>query len=222
MQIFAYFARQTNTFLEKNHMKKYYKIYHYSSNSDLDFIDPSFYGTGVTQGAECKRGKTGLEKSYFYIFDKPETCVASNSSRYEIYLPYTWKKLIYDRSVDPLELYQKVKTEITNQTHRCPYEYELKDGVEKLIKDLGYKGWTCSAHPQLAHVIMLFYPLSTKKPEKNYIVYDWSDKVLEKNLTPSDKATNKELFLFFQTPLTVNEQLKNLKLENLKLTTLRC
>src|SRR5690349_15120443 len=91
---------------------RYFKIYHYSKNNKpLEYIDPACYGTGVTGRSECKYGKQGLDKSYFYTKDEPENCVRSSAIRYEIYLPYEWKKKIYDIGFDcgPDSFFEKAK-----------------------------------------------------------------------------------------------------------------
>lgn len=159
-------------------MKDYIKIYHYSSAPDLREIDPAYYGEGVTRGAECKYGKAGLNKSYFYIEDRPEVVVASGARRYEIYMPAAWRKLIYDRTQDPLNLYQAVIDEVRLREGRNPYQYELKDGVEAKIKEHGFVGWRVSAS-ELPHVVVLFEKLSTKRPSGEYRAFDWNGNQLE-------------------------------------------
>ena len=81
--------------------RKYIKIYHYSPRHlndavELTDIDPSHYGTGISKNSECKHGKKGLNKSFFYTIDDPQECIDSTYIRYEIYLPYEWKGKIYD------------------------------------------------------------------------------------------------------------------------------
>lgn len=159
-------------------MQTYIKLYHYSSAANLTYIDPAHYGEGVTRGAECKYAKTGLNKAYFYNEDKPEVMVESASTRYEIYMPADWKDNIYDRSKDPLGLYQQVIAESWEINNRNPYPYELKDGVELKIKELGYKGWRVS-DSALPHVVVLFEKLSTQKPVGRYQVLDWAGNKLE-------------------------------------------
>lgn len=159
-------------------MQTYIKLYHYSPSANLKYIDPAHYGEGVTRGAECKYAKTGLNKAYFYNEDKPEVMVESASTRYEIYMPAGWKAKIYDRSQDPLGLYQQVIAESWEKYYRNPYPYELKDGVELKIKELGYKGWRVS-NSALPHVVVLFEKLSTQKPHGQYRVYDWAGNQLE-------------------------------------------
>lgn len=63
-------------------MKSFILLYHYSSDRALVSVDPAYYGTGVTRGSECKRGKNGLNKSYFYTEDRPEVVVRSGTTRY--------------------------------------------------------------------------------------------------------------------------------------------
>lgn len=162
---------------------KYIQLYHYSSSSNLDFIDPQFYGTGAARGSECKRGKTGLNKIYFYTENKPEPCVQS-LHLYKIYFPYEWKSLVYDRSVDPLNLYDLIKSDIKSREKRDAYEYELKDAVEQKIFDLGFKGWRSSASPQLPHVVVLFEKISTTKPAGNLLVSHWADEIPVEELNP--------------------------------------
>lgn len=159
---------------------KFIKLYHYSSSPNLEFVDPVFYGTGAARGSECKHGKTGLNKSYFYTENKPEPCVKS-LHLYEIYIPYEWKSLIYDRSIDPLSLYETVKSEIKMREKREPYEYELKDSVEKRIFDLGFKGWRSSASPQLSHAIILFEKVSTAKPSGHYVFTHLDEELTNEN-----------------------------------------
>lgn len=169
-------------------MQTYIKLYHYSPSANLKYIDPAHYGEGVTLGAECKFAKTGLNKAYFYNEDKPEMVVASGSTRYEIYMPADWKDKIYDRSSDPLHLYKQVIYESWEKYQRNPYPYELRDGVEQKIKDLGYKGWRVSGSA-LPHVVVLFEQLSTQKPVGRYQVLDWAGNKLEAvSVNPSDNG----------------------------------
>lgn len=122
----------------------YYKIYHYSRVPDLKFIDPSYYGSGVTKGAECKYGKTGLEKSYYYTQDKPEYVVQSATTRYEIYLPYDWKEKIYDPGTDD-SLYREARKQLEQEKQNDPYSsyvypYEVNERTERLIKKKAIEG----------------------------------------------------------------------------------
>jgi hypothetical protein len=198
--------------LEDITMKKYYKIYHYSHTPNIKEIDPNYYGTAVTRGAECKYGKTGLNKSYYYTEDKPESVVASGFTyRYEIYLPYKWKNLIYDIGSDDLNIYSTVKNNLLLRYHRPPYEYELKEGIEQEIQKLGYKGWKNEQHPQLPHVVLLFYKLSTEKPKDNYIAYDWKENKIEKTEKPQSST------LFFNINSNVNSVNKNIIHESKKI-----
>ena len=172
---------------------KYFKIYHYSSpyNPRFEYIDPKYYGQGVTRGSECKYGKTGLNKSYFYTKDDPETCVSSNAIRYEIYLPYKWKEKIYDIGGDG-SLYKEAKRQL-EEAKNFPYiiitDAEIWQRLELLIKENGYIGWTNSLS-QLPHVIVLFEKIATKKPAGEYIAYDWSGNILESTVNTRLKTTS--------------------------------
>lgn len=157
-------------------MNKYIVIYHYSPNANLEIIDPAYYGSCATRGAECKRGKNGLDKSYYYTEDKPESCVRGNNTRYEIYLPDDWKMLIYNIGEDPENLVEQAKVELL-QEKNFVYPQELKDRVELLIIGKGYKGFYNPTFTSLPHVLCLYYPLSTHKPEGEYTVAPWNDKL---------------------------------------------
>lgn len=100
------------------------------------------------------------------------------TTRYVIYMPYEWKDLIYDRYEDPRDLYGQVAAEIQQSCHRSPYPYELQDGVEEKIKELGYKGWRVS-NSVLPHVLVLFDALPTAKPLCDHDVYDWNGSLLD-------------------------------------------
>lgn len=161
-------------------MQTYYKIYHYTKETnELDYIDPAFYGTSISRYSECKRGKIGLNKSFFYTCDEPETCVASGAKRYEIYLPFEWKPRIYDRGTDCNDYYQQVKFEILERGE-FPYERSLLDGIEEKIKEEGYVGW-CNTASTLPHAIVLFEKISTQKPKNFYKILDWSERMIEYN-----------------------------------------
>lgn len=159
-------------------MLRYIKIYHYSSVKNLSCIDPMYYGSGAASGSECKYGKTGENKSYFYTTNRPETILRHNH-HYEIYLPYAWKDLIYDLSEDKLNIYDEVKNELIKNLAREPFEYELKGNVEKRIKDKGFKGWQAKHFLPLPNVIMLFYPIPTSAPVHSCKIYDWSGVLIE-------------------------------------------
>ena len=161
-------------------MSKYCKIYHYGAEN-LQVIDPVHYGTGVTQWAECRHKKTGLDKIYFYIKDKPEISVSTRATRYEVYLPSDWKEAIYDLATDVNNFYSLAEQEIKKQAQRNAYGYEVRDYVEKLIYDNGFKGFiNTSLRNPLPHAIVLFYELSTAKPAPPYVAYDWSGNIIEK------------------------------------------
>ena len=157
---------------------KYIKLFHYSSHSNLNSIDPSHYGSGAARGAECKYGKTGLNKAYFYIENNPEPCVRMGHC-YEAYIPHEWKSLIYDRSLDPENFYEQVKADILALHRRPAYEYEIRDGIERKIFEAGFKGWRSSTSPQLPHALILFVSVSTHKPAGTYTVYNWNDIEIE-------------------------------------------
>lgn len=160
-------------------MKTFYKIYHYSNKNNLEKLETKFYGTGITQGAECKRGKSGIDKIYFYTADQPETIVKSGAFRYEIYLPFEWKNLIYRLDLDPENLFQEAKDLLKAKREYC-YDYRLWEEVEKLIFSKGYKGWSNPQHTQLPHVIVLFESISAKSPQGiSYQVLDWNENFLE-------------------------------------------
>lgn len=139
-------------------MTDYYKIYHYSRESDLKNIDPHFFGSGVLYGA-FKRGAQGLNKSYYFIdpaqqlpnpLDRPY--------RYEVYLPCEWK--IYDLDKDPEKFYDDVLDKIKKE-QLYPYDWLVAEKIEQLLLDKGYKG---RLHAQ-GIALALFHPLSTKKPK---------------------------------------------------------
>jgi len=172
-------------------MTIYYKIYHYSSQENLSSIDPKYYGKGVARGAECKYAKTGLDKTYFYVVDEPESKVSSGAKRYEIYLPGDWKNLIYDIGNDSKEFRQDCKNKI-KQENKCPYDYLVWEYYEAKIKNEDYKGW-CNSNSPLPHVITLFYPITTHKPAEASTIHDWNGNILEviSPLSPCSLNSNK-------------------------------
>lgn len=168
--------------------RKYYKIFHYSHYENLQNIDPTYYGTGVAAYSECRRGKVGRNKSYFYVNDKPESCVQSGSVRYEIYLPCEYKQKIYDRGTDPLNLWDKIEETISEKKlpiiHCRATHFEICEEIENEIFSLNYKGWM-NTNSQLPHSIMLFEKISTAKPDGPALVYNWQDMLIESLPEPS-------------------------------------
>lgn len=158
---------------------RYYKIFHYSVAHSLSIIDPEFSGSGVDLR---KRGNPGLNKSFYYIENKPEPCVYRNglSHCYEIYMPYEWRALIYDLGTDSLNLANQVRIEFESRHNRLPYEAEWMRLQQQFIKDLGYKG-IINSMSSLSHAIALFYALPTEKPKGNDVIYDWNNTVIEDN-----------------------------------------
>lgn len=152
----------------------YIKLFHYSTYPNLTQIDPAYFGTGVTRGSECKQGKSGLDKSYFYIQDKPEVCVKSKN-RYELYMPADWVDLIYDIGTDSLHLREYCIEQYRAKHHVDPYSHVLWEEMEKLIHQLGYKGWRNSQFTQLPHCLVLFHTLSTSVPHDLENSYLWDD-----------------------------------------------
>jgi hypothetical protein len=167
-------------------MQHYYKIFHYSSISNLKNIDPNFYGTSYLN---TKAREGGLNKSYFYTEDKPENCIKS-INRYELYLPANWKDLIYDLGKDANNLYGRVTKEIEAQYHRPPYQDEVKKFFENFLFQNGYKGFI-NTLSTLPHVLVLFHPLVTEKPKsQEYYCYDWNGKLIEKNTIALSTTSN--------------------------------
>lgn len=174
---------------------KFIKLYHYSNTANLKFLDPAFYGSGVTRTSECRHGLSGLPKVYFYNQDQPESCVSSGSRQvYEVYFPYEWKSLIYDTSKDKLGLYDFSKAKLIAAHQRHPYEYELKEAFELAIKDAGFKGWHCSDFAPLPHALVLFDKISTQKPRVSYEAYDWDDNLIEIFQAPTLSTSPDSLF----------------------------
>lgn len=158
-------------------MRSYYKVFHYSSQVNLSIIDPRYYGSGLQR---TKDREGGLNKSYFYTTDHPESCIASRATRYEVYLPCNWKNLIYDFGANQLDIYEKALSEFKKQYKREPYEYEIKEYVEKYLSQLGYVGFENTQCSQLANVLVLFVPITTKTPESPRLVCNWSGEIVEK------------------------------------------
>jgi hypothetical protein len=163
---------------------RYYKIYHYSGVSDpLSVIDPDYCGTGV-DFKRWRKSKSGINKSFFYVKNDPEECTRHRPC-YEIYLPCEWKTLIYDIGTDALNLYAQacsdIEAECRAKYKRESYKAERDYKFQQNIFDLGYKGLTNSYISMFTHVIALFYPLPTAKPDGEYVAYNWNDVVLEDN-----------------------------------------
>lgn len=172
----------------------YLQVFHYSSEHNLDTIDPSFYGTSVLR---TKEREGGVNKTYFYTVDQPESCVASGfKKRYEVYIPNTWKNLIYDIGSDAESLYNKayeyLKLQLMSEG-REPYDYQINDCVQSELKNLGYKGFTNSSSA-LPHVVALFDPVSTKKPVQYSIIYDWSGNIIENSQKTSVSSSPMQRF----------------------------
>jgi hypothetical protein len=161
-------------------MQEYIILYHYSPAANLSKIDPGTYGTGISRISECKRGKSGADKSFYYTEDKPEVIVRSGARCYVVYMPKSWQDQIYDISEDRLALHDRVRDEIHTRYNREPYLYELRDAVEEKIKSLGFKGWRASGS-ELPHVIALFPALQTAKPDCEFAAYDWHGALIEEN-----------------------------------------
>lgn len=186
-------------------MPKYYKLYHYSKNAALTSIDPAYYGTGVSSFSELKKGKRGGNKSFFYTRDEPEQLLSSGT-RYEIYLPYEWKVLIYDLGKDPLDFYGAAKRRVAARGENPEVMYLVYDAIEELLKEAGYKGF-CNTRASLTHVACLFYPLSTAKPLGLYTVYDFNtDKLIQ---DPGNTLFAFFKFLFASQPKPAPMELKN-------------
>lgn len=189
------------------HYKKnvtYYKIYHYSRSSDLlDAIDPDYYGSGVSGFSELKKtGKHGVNKSFYYVQDQPESIVSDGSfHRYEVYLPGDWKNLIYDIGADPENFYEKAVNTL-KAANEFPYPYYVADTMESLLFESGYKGWT-NSNSALTHAIAVFYKLSTHKPVCSYTAYDYvSGAVLEEYVV---KQKTMNMSLYCKKPLLFNK-----------------
>lgn len=181
--------------LQNSEVRSYYQLIHYSPDQNLSTIDPQFYGTSTLR---TKLREGGVDKSYFYTLDNPESCVASGlKRRYVVYIPTDWKALIYDIGQDIHDLYEHIKQQIKLQlTHenREPYHYEINDRMQIELKKLGYKGFTNSLST-LPHVLTLFYAIPTAKPSAPSIIYDWSDNIVEKNEAQlSASSSNFSLF----------------------------
>ena len=190
------------------HYKKnvtYYKIYHYSHSSDLlDVIDPAHYGAGVSAISELKKtGKHGVNKSFYYVEDQPESIVCNGAShRYEVYLPGSWKNLIYDIGTDSEDFYRKAIITL-KAASEFPYPYRVTEMMESLLVESGYKGWT-NSHSALTHAIAVFYPISTHQPACSYTAYDYvSGAVLERHVQEERGVSlyDKNPLLFKRLPM---------------------
>ncbi|OGT62665.1 MAG: hypothetical protein A3E85_00230 [Gammaproteobacteria bacterium RIFCSPHIGHO2_12_FULL_45_12] len=158
-------------------MKPYFLIYHYSEKANLSSIDPAYYGSAVSGRSELRRGGSGLNKSFFYTLDKPEPLL-QGGTRYQLYLPADWKALIYDIYEDKDKLHLEAKARLL-ANHTFPYDYRLKEMLETLLIEKGYKGWSNPNSP-LPHAIVLFHAISTFKPKEAYVAYHYqSGEVLE-------------------------------------------
>ncbi len=180
---------------------KYYKIYHYSPCDALETIDPAYYGRGVAYFSELRRRPSNTTPySFYYVVDEPEKVVTEFAAhKYEIYLPYAWKKLIYNLSEDPQNFFQQADGQTEEHCHNR--SFQITDSVLKLIKENGYKGWTSGYGLQPA--LMLFDKMKVEKPRDHcYQVYNYQDETLLENNVVSHTAGN---FLFFKTVSPSND-----------------
>jgi hypothetical protein len=185
----------------------YVLLYHYSVIKELKEIDPRYYGESQLN---TKAREGGLNKTYFYTVDKPEPCILSGATRYEIYLPCHWKNLIYDIGLDDDEIVLSIISELEEnfKKYNCrPTQYAIKEGVEKRLYDLGYKGYKNGKSSLPA--IVLFYAISTNRPSSYCRIYDWQGHVLEDNGIKSLK-----IFNIFCNPLLFNAYVNQLREED--------
>lgn len=179
-------------------MSKYYKIYHYSPSINafsepygeqkLDSIDPAHYGEGHTLRHECKNGKNGEPKSFFYADDKPQTEItALKTTRYEVYLPCEWK--LYDIKADKESLFEEAKKNLEKAPYNSlkPTDTAIDNEFERLVKANGYKGIIKD------NVIALFDKLSTEKPKGLYTAYDFSTQNVLENTFPKKYSQSSTL-----------------------------
>jgi hypothetical protein len=159
---------------------KYFKLYHYSPCDSLSDIDPTYYVTGVAHFSELRRrpGHT-THYSFYYFIDQPEQVVVDyGSHKYEIYMPYEWKKLIYNINEDPDKFFQQADVQVEKKCYNRIFR--LIDTVLVLAKAHGYKGWQSSSGTHSA--IMLFEKMSVTKPERCQVYHFIDETLIESNV----------------------------------------
>jgi hypothetical protein len=117
---------------------------HFSNRSDLEFVDPKRYGTGI-KGAEAERlqdPSAVRDRSYFYM-GEPGTVSAEPGLGVNRYRGEA--SSLYDITQDPLNFQV-----LARESNRTPYTSKYNQGVtsplqdandiERLVKEYGYEG----------------------------------------------------------------------------------
>jgi hypothetical protein len=118
---------------------------HFSNSPDLQFLDPTRYGTGI-KGAEAERLREGMggvkDRSYVYLGEpgtvSPESGLGVNRYRGE-------SQNLYDITKDPLSF-----RALARESNRTPFTAKYNAGIthplqeandyERLVKEYGYEG----------------------------------------------------------------------------------
>jgi hypothetical protein len=126
------------------------KLYHWSTQSDLKVIDPTFHGTGL-RGAESKRKEQypqyWIDRSYFGTNEyKPEMGLG----------PYK-----YVTNIDPKRLLN-FSNPPENLAKRAYDDYGVYNPtkLEKIAKKAGYIG---AYNPTVYPIVSLFIPVRVKR-----------------------------------------------------------
>lgn len=162
------------------------RLIHYSNTKGLKTIDPKKMGTSGVAGAESKRGRPEVERSYFYREGTaPEEIVKQPSKAKYTAMLDPEKQRIYDIGKDPEGIVEQAVKD-----NQGAYN---SDKVLQAVKDAGYHGFENSGSA-LPGAVGLFNPhevASEHEPDEEIPPLLEADEGRPKNDLPKDPAFQK-------------------------------